>query len=425
MSKNKNQVLSKMKLLRAKNHQIMKNIIKLFLALTVVFILPSCEGKYEDLDEFIIDKSNTTKYIIEGQITNLSSKHHILITKPSAISKSKSFEGVSNATVTLSDGINNWSFSELPSDDEKYESIQYSRLSNGVYESYDYFKGFEGQTYTLSVTIEGQTYTAEETMPTAEPALETELDLLKNTQSIHIFGQDNNSIWSSDMGDHESISIVLDGEVNFHDRIETEGVHGDGGGVSVPGSIFPEENEFGVLSKYSITNDYANFIWAFFAETDWQGSIFSAESSKITSNFNSPEIGGYFSVVAGSFYDAIGTTVTPKNLRVFNVSKSYQASYDQGTFKVSFDPTGQCMLEGATESMIGAYDILNDSWLRIHFNDSYKETNFNLYNFYQVSIKGALAVNPTPEEILYIGGNEGFQYINDISLKSGDGVIWE
>ena len=402
----------------------MKQIIK---TLFIVLFFSSCEGNYEDITDLIKDNSNTPKYIIEGQITDHPFRHHIVITKPSSIKHMNTFEGVSNATVTVSDGTNTWSFTELPATSLKYKDLSYNRLTSGVYENDEYFAGFQNRTYTLNVTINGTTYSAQETMPVANEATTAEIAILRNTTNIHIFGRDHSAIWNASRESKEGIEILLDGTINFHNRIETEGVHGDTDGLVEPGFIFPSlSTSKQELAKYSVTNGFSNFIWGFFAETTWQGTIFSAESSKLHSNFNNPEVAGYFSVVSSSFYEGESdATMTLQNYKIFETQKSYRTNYDtQGEFTVNFSKTGQCIMQGFGQTMVGAYEILNNEWVTMFFpRSSYTVANNQLYRFYYENIIGAVGNTEIPPQ--YFGGYPGFRYVNDNTLQSLGDKIWE
>lgn len=67
-------------------------------------------------------------------------------------------------------------------------------------------------------------------------------------------------------------------------------------------------------------------------------------------------------------------------IRLFTIQK-------EGEFDISFSSTGQCTITGLSMTMIGAYEILNDVWVIMYFKDSYQQSAFDLYDFYQSNLK--------------------------------------
>ena len=73
--------------------------------------------------------------------------------------------------------------------------------------------------------------------------------------------------------------------------------------VDVSYSVFPQDKEKVyfpkgskiIEKKYSLTNEYANYLRALLAETEWQGSLFENARANLPSNINNNGL-GYFSV---------------------------------------------------------------------------------------------------------------------------------
>lgn len=120
----------------------MKNIISIIL---IAIVVTSCE-KTVDLKY----KSNTSKIIIEGNITNEPAPYFVKITKSVSLSATGNYPTIDNAVVTISDNAGN-NETLIP-------------LANGMYRT-NTLTGVIGRTYTLTVNVEGQTYTAQSTMP--------------------------------------------------------------------------------------------------------------------------------------------------------------------------------------------------------------------------------------------------------------------
>lgn len=124
----------------------MKNIIGLLL---IALLLASCE-KTVDLKY----KSNQSKIIIEGNITNQPAPHFVKITKSASLTATGNYATIDNAVVTISDNAGN--------------SETLTALGNGMYQA-NTITGVIGRAYTLTINAESQTYMAQSTMPQQVP----------------------------------------------------------------------------------------------------------------------------------------------------------------------------------------------------------------------------------------------------------------
>ena len=124
----------------------MKNIISIIF---IALLFTSCE-KTVDLKY----KSNQSKIIIEGNITNEPAPYFVKITKSASLTATGNYPTIDNAVVTISDnaGTN--------------ETL--TPQGNGMYRT-NIITGVIGRTYTLTVNAESQTYTAQSTMPQQVP----------------------------------------------------------------------------------------------------------------------------------------------------------------------------------------------------------------------------------------------------------------
>jgi hypothetical protein len=120
----------------------MKNII---IIICIALALTGCE-KTVDLKY----KSNQSKIIIEGNITNEAGPYLVKITKSVNLSETGAYPTIDNAVVTISDDAGN--------------SETLSAQGSGTYRTAT-IQGVEGRTYTLTVQMENQTYTAQSTLP--------------------------------------------------------------------------------------------------------------------------------------------------------------------------------------------------------------------------------------------------------------------
>jgi hypothetical protein len=90
------------------------------------------------------------KYVIEAVITDQANSCKVLLTQTKNFDENNAFNGVSGASITISDN--------------NAASVTLTETSPGVYEAPG-IKGFSGHTYRLSVTVGGQTFRAASTMP--------------------------------------------------------------------------------------------------------------------------------------------------------------------------------------------------------------------------------------------------------------------
>lgn len=121
----------------------MKNTIFLLLATTALFT--SCQ-KVVNIDL----NSASPKYVIEGGVNNSSEPCRIKITKTKNFSDNNNFEGIENATVTVSDNAGN--------------TANLSYTKDGIYET-AVIKGVPGRTYNLSVKLGNETFSSTSQMP--------------------------------------------------------------------------------------------------------------------------------------------------------------------------------------------------------------------------------------------------------------------
>jgi hypothetical protein len=124
----------------------MKNILSIIF---IALLFTSCE-KTVDLNY----KTNQTRIIIEGNITNEAGPNFVKITKSISLSETGLYPTIDNALVTINDNAGN---SEI-----------LTPQGNGMYRT-AVLRGIEGRTYTLTVKTENQTYTAQSTMPQQVP----------------------------------------------------------------------------------------------------------------------------------------------------------------------------------------------------------------------------------------------------------------
>lgn len=156
----------------------------LFLSLLIAF--SSCE-KVIDIDIKDADK----KYVIEAAITDEPGGARVLISTTKNFSDNNNFNGIANATVTITDSEGN--------------NTQLTALDAGIYGD-PILTAEPGKTYILSVNINGDNFTAQSKMP-----LKLNMDTLYITQD-YVFGEITNIAvveYSDPPGRGESVRFVM------------------------------------------------------------------------------------------------------------------------------------------------------------------------------------------------------------------------
>lgn len=136
--------------------------VNISLLLSVLIIFSSCEK--------VIDVSLNTaakKYVIEGTLTDGQGGCRVLISQTGDFNEDNSFESISGATVSITDGDN---------------TISLPEISPGIYAD-SLVEGVPGKTYTMHVNINGKVFEASSTMP-----FRTNMDSLYVTDDF-LFGE--------------------------------------------------------------------------------------------------------------------------------------------------------------------------------------------------------------------------------------------
>jgi len=117
----------------------------LVVLISMLIFLSACQ-KVIDVDIENVPK----KYVVEGIVTDQLDSSRVLISTTKDVSESGGFQGISGATVTVTDDAG--------------MITNFTEDSVGFYSAKG-FKGVIGRTYGLNVIINGETFTAVSTMP--------------------------------------------------------------------------------------------------------------------------------------------------------------------------------------------------------------------------------------------------------------------
>lgn len=122
----------------------MKKILNFIIAIFTLLLITSCE-KVIDVNV----KGAEKKYVIEGVLTDEPGKCVVKISKTLELNDDNAFEGVSGASVTITD-------------DQGIVSTL-AEVAPGIYRSH--LIGEPGTVYTMTVNLSGNRFTAQSTMP--------------------------------------------------------------------------------------------------------------------------------------------------------------------------------------------------------------------------------------------------------------------
>ncbi len=249
----------------------------------LILILTGCEEKADK--DFPTDVPDTI--VVQATLTDENHHQEVKITKPVA---GQSFEPnpVSGAIVTLSNGTQSTNCTE---------SIDES----GVYTSDISFAAVLGQTYYLNIVCKGKTYSAETTILPVSPLNPLSYVPVDENDSLYKIGWVAPD-YNADAQDMYKITIDWSHITNIppEEKSKAELYYYTFKTLDVIELFSPDKEEaffpkgsIIIEKKYSLTDDYANFLRALSAETVWQGSLFDEARGNLPTNISNGGL-GYF-----------------------------------------------------------------------------------------------------------------------------------
>ncbi len=290
--------------------------------LAVILLISACTEEMDvDLD------SGEARLSVEASVTSDFKKHVVKLKESSDVFYAKEAIVVSNATITVNDGINNFSYTEK---------------EPGYYESDVEFAGQAGKTYSLSIgnvdinkdgTIEE--YLASSTMkqPYAVDSVKLHFDPDYDTDGDDDDGDDRNywllSLFMKDNIDaedyygfacqvndvlvHDTITEVLVQKDTYFNGEQTKGADVGEFNQSKYDEVLTNLDKV-TLETYAITKEYYDFVIQF-QEMDEGQSMFSGPPGNLTTNITNGAI-GFFAI-----YSITRTSVIHKTEPINNISK--------------------------------------------------------------------------------------------------------
>jgi len=232
--------------------------------------------------------ANTNLLIVESIITNQNINHVVRLTHPHSTQNEIPMPAT-GASIQITDGVNNYPLVEFP-------------MGSGFYYT-PRFRAVFGRVYTLLIQYNGNQYSAQDSPEPVEP-----LGPLNIIEFIDEFGIRKFELDLQPVGENpnyvnhfitwqftnfcESTPLECSGRVVFYD-LKT---------VDINEVAKPEKEEFTfpaqsiiVRTKYSVSEQYKDFLRSVLSETEWRGGVFDVERANAPTNLSSGAT-GFFAV---------------------------------------------------------------------------------------------------------------------------------
>ena len=253
-----------------------------FFLLTLLSCI-SCEKKTDWKNE----SPPPNLIVVEGMLTNEYISHAIMITRP-VKNLNDPPEYVSGASVAVSDGNNNYTFSENPEKQGEYISIPFIAVTN--------------KTYTLHIEYDDQTYRASANSIPATPFTPGVIGPVPGHDSLYYIkrppSSEEQATWEYIIQFHDTTK-----QTRIIDSIPTAKIYYyalhsfDAVQIFSPDKekIYFPKNTTIIQKKYSLSNEHAEFIRSLLFETEWRGGFFDVEAFNVSTNLSEGAV-GYFGV---------------------------------------------------------------------------------------------------------------------------------
>ena len=281
---------------------------RLFLILILFPIFFSTCIEVVDLNT--LNGPTSGRLVVEGIITNEKRQHAIILSRTKEAISNTPGEKVSGAKVSITDGINEFTLSEIDS-------------QAGVYLTDDSVAGEIGRTYTLTVTIDQTTYTASDIMEPVTPFRATE-ELFEQPNRIDPLIDESIPIYELSfpkvrygvlapakqlLFSYDSVAEGLRQAIFYEfPRIDPQGFLLNFAGTNP--TLVLEPGSTVIQFKASLSSAHYNFVRAVYAETQFRGGIFDNIPGNAPGNISNNGLGffGASAVISRTF------VVTENNL---------------------------------------------------------------------------------------------------------------
>jgi hypothetical protein len=244
---------------------------------------------------FDLNEEGFERIVVEGFITDQVKSHQVKLSRTTSYFNEEQPVAVSDAVVSVSNGIDTWSMTESP-------------VGSGYYTTPSDAYGIVGQTHQLTIELDGETYVALDDMPSVAllEDMRVEYELFDNPDEDDEF----DGFWSVRIWTTESpgtrdfyrwrtyINGVTDGDTARYGPFAND-IAFDGAvleNVQIDG--FSEDvMEIGDtirLEQHGISEEYFDMIQALLDQTEFQGGLFDPPPANVPSNVSNGAL-GFFS----------------------------------------------------------------------------------------------------------------------------------
>ena len=229
--------------------------------------------------------------VVDAILTN-EFKYHSIFLSSSRSDANQLSEKITGAKVYVSDGINTLEFKE--------DSIQPGKYTGALP-----FAATVDRNYHLQVDYKSETYEADEYMIPVIPSNRLVVGLVDTSSFWYEikwiapeYSQTEQAMYEVEIDWSHLVNENIEDSISrakiFHYSLNT---------LNVSYTIFPQDKEKVIFPKYSriverkysLTDEYATFLRALLAETEWQGSLFEEARGNLPTNISNDGL-GYFSV---------------------------------------------------------------------------------------------------------------------------------
>jgi len=265
--------------------------MKIFQYIFCCLLLSACQEEYE-----LPATDFTPRLVVDGQVTSEYTRHELRLSQTGDYG-SQDYPPASGATIILRDGI---------------REFLYTEVSPGRYLT-DSLAGMPGSAYRLIIMWEGEQYEAIDTMGTIPPAFEpvtfspAERGGWEFEYRRHQFGFESANAWILSVSPVDTTEMS---SINYQELGQQIGVEVDSNriytfeffthpNISVNGLLnFEEAHFYGwrssrqvVQRRFSLSDDYYNFLRSSFMETEWRGNLFDSSPANVKGNVSNGALG--------------------------------------------------------------------------------------------------------------------------------------
>ena len=220
------------------------------------------------------------KLVVQAIITDENRFQEIQLSR-SFQSLNESPEPITNARVTVMSDLQQFNFVN-------------NNLNPGTYKSEIPFAAVPQTNYRLIIELDGENYEANSTLSTVAPIPEIQFKKVADSfelgeSIVPLFSNSQQALYQFDLDWSHIFDQGLNNASIFYYTFSTVHISEF---VRPPRQdiLFPSGTEV-IVTKYGLTDDYAEYLRAVAIETEWNGSIFYGNPANQPSNISSGAIG--------------------------------------------------------------------------------------------------------------------------------------